>query len=307
MIVPCQFVKRGCANAAQCLFLDSVRYMQRRCMTIRLYGRAAFDLTNHTRVSKVDLVAMEKFDPPRRFTFMKPVYNKQLLGSTFKQKQAAIVAAVEDMNDAERESLEAALEAKGAYQLSLCDGCSYAITREMLRFEKTQKTVGERPFVPAVIEPSFGIGRILHCIMEHAFRSREMAGQEERVYMKFPPLIAPTKVVLLPLSSNAVFEPVLQQLRSLCVQGGLTARTDASSASIGKRYARNDELGTPFAITVDFESPKDGSVTLRERDSMQQVRLSITEAVHEVKEMCEGRMSWTDVTNRHQVIFVNEE
>lgn len=274
---------------------------------VRFFAFAAFDLTNHTQVSKVDLVAMEKFDPPRRFTFMKPVYNKQLLGSTFKQKQAVIVAAIEEMTDAERESLEAALESSGAHELRLCDGGSYSITRQMLRFEMAQKTVGERPFVPAVIEPSFGIGRILHCIMEHAFRSREMADQEERVYMRFPPVIAPTKVVLLPLSSNAVFEPVLQQVRSLCVQGGITARTDASSASIGKRYARNDELGTPFAITVDFESPKDGSVTLRERDSMQQVRLSMTEAVHMVKEICEGRMSWVDVTEKHQLLAAKEE
>ena len=73
---------------------------------------------------------------------------------------------------------------------------------------------------------------------------------------------------------------------------------DSSSVSIGRRYARNDELGTPFGITVDFDSVKDGTVTLRERDSTKQVRGSEDEVVAAVKGMCEGLETWEGVGRR---------
>lgn len=78
--------------------------------------------------------------------------------------------------------------------------------------------------------------------------------------LSFPPLIAPTKVLIVPLSAHADFQPLVgglsKKLRTLRV----SSRVDSSNASIGKRYARNDELGTPFGVTVDFQSVKDKTV-----------------------------------------------
>lgn len=76
---------------------------------------------------------------------------------------------------------------------------------------------------------------------------------------------------------------------------------DASSASIGKRYARNDELGTPLGVTVDFDTLKDGSVTLRERDSMVQVRGSEDEVVVAIRGLVEGTETWEQVVGRMAV------
>ena len=73
---------------------------------------------------------------------------------------------------------------------------------------------------------------------------------------------------------------------------------DDSSASIGKRYSRNDELGTPFGITVDFDSLKDDTITLRDRDTMNQVRASSEEVVGAVVSLVNGTESWVDVTKR---------
>lgn len=73
---------------------------------------------------------------------------------------------------------------------------------------------------------------------------------------------------------------------------------DDSSASIGKRYARNDELGTPFGITVDFDTVKDGSITLRERDSTKQVRTSTEEILTAVKDLIDGVETWEVVYSR---------
>ena len=73
---------------------------------------------------------------------------------------------------------------------------------------------------------------------------------------------------------------------------------DDSSASIGKRYSRNDELGTPFGITVDFDSLKDDTITLRDRDNMSQVRAPSEEIVSAVVNLVSGTESWTDITKR---------
>ena len=272
---------------------------------------AAYDLSNHSKVSHVDLVATERFDPPLRIVYHKPVFNKQLLGSSFKHKQAAIVAAIEGMSDDEKKGLDRALEETGTFDLILqgdtpssssSSSSRYQLTRQMVSFEETRKTIGERPFVPSVIEPSFGIGRILHCIMEHSFVSREIEGQEERVYMAFPALVAPTKVSLLPLSNNDQFNPLLQQLKRSCLNHQLTTKIDCSSASIGRRYARADELGVPFAITIDFLSLEDHQVTLRERDSMQQIRLSIDDVVSHVAKLCRDEISWRQLIQDHPLV-----
>ena len=79
---------------------------------------------------------------------------------------------------------------------------------------------------------------------------------------------------------------------------GISSRVDDTSASIGKRYARNDELGTPLGITVDFQSVKDETVTLRDRDSTKQVRASLKDIISAIKSIVEGIETWEDVRKR---------
>lgn len=116
--------------------------------------------------------------------------------------------------------------------------------------------------------------------------------------MSFPPAVAPTKVLLVPLSTNPAFKPLTQRLTGKLRRLGVSNRVDDSSASIGKRYARNDELGTPFGITVDFQSVKDNTFTLRDRDSTRQVRASEDEILRAVKSLADGDETWEDITKR---------
>lgn len=102
----------------------------------------------------------------------------------------------------------------------------------------------------------------------------------------------------MPLSTNASFKPLTQSLSAKLRRLGVSSRVDDSSASIGKRYARNDELGTPFGITVDFQSVKDNTFTLRDRDSTKQVRASEDEILQAVKSLVEGDETWEDVRKR---------
>ena len=110
--------------------------------------------------------------------------------------------------------------------------------------------------------------------------------------------MAPNKVLIAPLSSHAGLTPIAHRISARLRKLGVPNVVDSSSASIGKRYARNDELGTPFGVTVDFDTLKDGSVTLRERDTTNQVRGSEDEVVAAIKGMLDGTDSWARVRER---------
>lgn len=116
--------------------------------------------------------------------------------------------------------------------------------------------------------------------------------------LSLPLSVAPTKVLIVPLSSQTSFvnftRRISQRLRKL----GISNRIDDSGASIGKRYSRNDELGTPLGITVDFETVTDRSITLRERDSTEQVRGSEDDVIAAVESLVKGEESWQDVYRR---------
>jgi glycyl-tRNA synthetase len=98
-----------------------------------------------------------------------------------------------------------------------------------------------------------------------------------------------------PLSSNKDFAPAVRKLSQLLRSAGVSSRVDDSSASIGKRYSRNDELGTPFGVTVDFQTLKDGTVTLRERDSTRQVRAEEAKIIEAIRALVEGAKTWADI------------
>ncbi|KAK5005451.1 hypothetical protein LTR28_007711, partial [Elasticomyces elasticus] len=116
--------------------------------------------------------------------------------------------------------------------------------------------------------------------------------------LSLPPLIAPTKVLLVPLSNHPDFNPVIRKLSQRLRAAAISNRTDASNASIGKRYSRNDELGTPLGITVDFDTLKDGTVTLRDRDSTKQVRASADDVLDAVIALVHAKEVWADVFAR---------
>jgi len=128
--------------------------------------------------------------------------------------------------------------------------------------------------------------------MEHIYWSRP--GDEARGVLSFPPKIAPTKILIVPLSSHPNLSSIVTALSAKIHRTRITYKVDDSSASIGKRYARNDELGTPFGITVDFQSLEDGTITLRERDGMKQIRGTPDEVIEIVRGILDGQSTFDD-------------
>jgi glycyl-tRNA synthetase len=135
---------------------------------------------------------------------------------------------------------------------------------------------GER-WVPYVIEPAAGVGRPLMAFLLDAYTEDEAptgkGGVEKRVVLKLDPRLAPVKAAVLPLSRNADLSPKARDLTALLRNRWNVEFDDAGA--IGRRYRRQDEIGTPFCVTVDFETLDDGAVTVRERDSMTQERVSL--------------------------------
>jgi glycyl-tRNA synthetase len=130
---------------------------------------------------------------------------------------------------------------------------------------------------PYVIEPAAGVDRAVLAFLLDAYREEEAptakGGTEKRSYLALDRRLAPTKVGVLPLSRNEKLTPEARRVFDL-VKGEWMCDYD-DAGSIGRRYRRQDEVGTPFCVTVDFDSLDDGQVTVRERDSMTQDRLPI--------------------------------
>lgn len=176
---------------------------------------------------------------------------------------------------------------------------SLTLAHTHLVFCSEMKKISEEKYTPHVIEPSFGIGRIITGILEHTFYVRE--SDEQRTVFAFPPCVAPVKVLILPLDNRIDITPI----RALCSKFsniGLSFSTDESSASVGRRYARADEIGIPFGITFDHETPQDQKVTLRERDSTRQVRVPVDEIPALVKSLVDDLTTWEEVTQKYPLV-----
>ena len=144
-------------------------------------------------------------------------------------------------------------------------------------------------YTPYVIEPSAGVDRAVMTFLADAYTEEETLSAkgkpETRVLLKLHPALAPVKVAVLPLSRNERLVPTAHRVHDLIresgVVDGLTQYDDAQS--IGRRYRRQDEIGTPLCVTVDFDTLDDQAVTIRDRDTMQQVRVPIDTLVDELR------------------------
>lgn len=140
----------------------------------------------------------------------------------------------------------------------------------------TDPKTGEK-FLPHVVEPTFGLGRTLLAVLLSSYREDEMGG-EKRIYLQLPYAIAPVKAAVFPLLRN---KPQLVE-KAREVYKMLRDKIDAvefdDNGNIGKRYRRQDEIGTPYCVTIDFDTvEKDGTVTVRDRDTGKQERVKIEE------------------------------
>jgi len=144
----------------------------------------------------------------------------------------------------------------------------------------------EERYLPYVVEPAAGVDRAVLVFLLDAYREEEAptakGGTEKRTYLALHRDLAPIKVAVLPLSRNEALVPLARSVHALVKPHWMSDYDDAGS--IGRRYRRQDEVGTPFCVTVDFDSLDDGQVTVRERDAMTQERIPIDRLAQHVRE-----------------------
>ena len=158
--------------------------------------RSAYDLTKHSERTKVELVAARPLKEPKTVKFIHITMDKPKMGKALKKDSKIVTEYIDNLKEEGKEKHMKEAQETGKIIVVVGDR-EIEVAGEFLKFEEQEKTIQEEKYIPSVIEPSFGLGRIIYCVFEHCFKTREKDAQ--RTYFTFPPLIAPVKCSILPL------------------------------------------------------------------------------------------------------------
>lgn len=249
--------------------------------------RTDYDLSSHMKASGADLRVYKEYDAPieEEQLVVKPIMAK--LGPIFKAEASKVA---ELLSNAPAEAVAASLEKNGYYKIQ-----NYEILPEYVDVNRQKAVVRGKRFIPHVVEPSFGCDRLFYVALEYAYRVKD-----DRVVMSFPRSIAPIHVGVYPLVSKDGLVEKAQEVHKLMINEGFTAEFD-ETGSIGRRYARADEAGIPLGITIDYDTLSDGTVTIRDRDSWQQVRTPIRDLPELLRKYFQGKINFGDLGILFQV------
>eukprot|EP00595_Chromulina_sp_UTEXLB2642_P001429 CAMPEP_0196765264 /NCGR_PEP_ID=MMETSP1095-20130614/7914_1 /TAXON_ID=96789 ORGANISM="Chromulina nebulosa, Strain UTEXLB2642" /NCGR_SAMPLE_ID=MMETSP1095 /ASSEMBLY_ACC=CAM_ASM_000446 /LENGTH=602 /DNA_ID=CAMNT_0042123027 /DNA_START=295 /DNA_END=2103 /DNA_ORIENTATION=- len=266
--------------------------------------RSCYDLQQHSSKTGIPLLASQRLNEPIYIDKVIVEPNKKLIGPLFKTNQKIVLQLLENLSDEALVQFKAEIETTGKSTVS--DGTtSYEITKDLVSFVSENKAIHEVKFVPSVIEPSYGIGRILYSVFEHSFSQR--SNDESRCVMSFKPCVAPIKVGIYRLINNIQFDPIVKQIYNVLQSNHISNKVDSSSGTVGRRYSRADELGIPFGITIDFQTLVDDSITLRERDSMEQIRLPINKLLDILIQLINESLSWSKLSQLYPLVESNND
>jgi len=168
-----------------------------------------------------------------------------------------------------------------------------------------KKRIAGQNVIPCVVEPAFGIGRIVYCILEQNFYQRQ--GDEQKAVLSLKPIIAPTVTTILPLISKDSLISKVYEIEKLLKKFRISSKVDCIGATIGKRYARTDELGIPYGLTVDFTTLEDQTITLRERDTTEQIRIPISSIAQVLLELIHEETTWEKLKNSYPLVVQKDE
>lgn len=223
--------------------------------------RTDFDLKRHAEKSGEDMRIFKPYEKPvvTKKLVLKP--KKDAIGKAFKSEALNVIKLLAEASPSD---VETSLQKRGCYLAG-----PYKILPEHVEVVRQQvKETGKR-FIPHVVEPSFGADRLIYATLEYAHTEKK-----GRVVLKFPLDIAPIQLAVFPVvSKDGLPEKALSVYQMLSAENFTVDYDD--SGSIGRRYARADEIGVPIAITIDYKTLQDNTVTVRDRDTWAQVRNTI--------------------------------
>ncbi|MFC6827069.1 glycine--tRNA ligase [Halopelagius fulvigenes] len=260
--------------------------------------RGDYDLSKHGEYGDDDFTVFRQYDEPKTVERAVVEPDMSVLGPEFGGKAADIAEALETLAERNPDAFD------GDEVTVEVGGEEFAVETEVTNFRVEEQTIAGKHITPHVVEPSFGVDRTVYTLLAHAYSEDEVDG-EERTYLSLEPGVAPTDVGVFPLVSNvdeliARSEDVVEQLRD----AGFSVVYD-DSGSIGRRYRRQDEVGTPFCVTVDrdgIEGNGPDTVTVRARDSGRQVRVPVAELVGQLRALRDGDRSFDEVAQTYEEV-----
>ena len=249
--------------------------------TVGIADRTDYDLRAHAAQSGTPMTVFIQYSEPKKTIRRRIIPNMSVLGKQYRTKAKAIFAA-----------LEAAVPTAEGADIQIGDEKIHIPSHLFEIRDEVIDTRGE-DIVPHVIEPSYGIDRMCYAVLEQAY-DEDTADGEKRTVMRLSPQVAPVQVAVFPLMTRDGLDTIADDITRAFHKNGILAEYDDSGA-IGRRYRRQDEIGTPFAITVDYDTKENHTVTLRDRDTMEQVRVPIAELTGTVRTLVEGRITFASL------------
>jgi len=263
--------------AADCwdaeIWSDRFRWVE----TVGIADRTDYDLRAHARESGDPFTVFIQYETPRTSVERRVVPRMDLIGPAYRGKAKAIADA-----------LAAADPGAGCVEVTV-EGETIQVPPEYYEIADVEVTVPGEEVMPHVIEPSYGIDRMIYAVLEHTYDEEMVEGELRRV-LRLPPAVAPIQVAVFPLMTRDGMDRIAAEITTLLQDHGILTQYDDSGA-IGRRYRRQDEIGTPCAVTVDYQTLDDQTVTIRDRDSMTQVRVAISELPQTIRGLLDGALS----------------
>jgi len=225
--------------------------------------RTDYDLRRHMEFSGVDMKVFKEYEKSvlKEEVTLQPVMSK--IGPVFKDKASEVVKL---LSTADPQEVEASLKRRGFYTIN-----SFKVLPEYVQIVRKKVKEEGRRFIPHVIEPSFGSDRLVYIALEYAYKKKR-----GRTLLNLPRDLAPIQISVYPLVSKDGLPEKAKQVYQMLMDEGFIIEYD-ESGSIGRRYARADEIGTPLGLTADYQTLKDNTVTIRDRNTWRQVRKVIEE------------------------------
>jgi len=249
-----------------------VRFGEDWVEVVGIADRGDYDLKRHSDYSGKDLRILKELGEKRKVKKKVVKANMKVLGPIFRERAREAAKIIENSDG----------NIKEVFGVELPENA--------FRVEIVEEEISHEKFYPVVIEPSYGVDRIIFGILYNSYYERE----EGYRVLRLPPKIAPVKAGVFPLVNRDSLPEIAMKIKKKLSEEGIICYYD-DSGSIGRRYARADEVGVPFCITVDYQSKEDSTVTIRERDSTEQKRVRIDSLPEILKKLCEEKIKFDDL------------
>ncbi|MFC7044060.1 glycine--tRNA ligase [Halobacteriaceae archaeon GCM10025711] len=249
--------------------------------------RSDYDLSKHAEYADDDFTVFQEYDEPKTVERATVDPDMSYLGPEFGGAAGDVADALQRLAERDRTAFD------GDEVTVEVDGEAYTVPTEKVGFSVDEVTESGRHLTPHVVEPSFGVDRVVYAVLAHALREDEVDGETRRV-LSLPPEMAPTFVGVFPLMTKDGLDDRAREVAADLRAAGFSVAYD-DSGNIGRRYRRQDEVGTPFCVTVDYEALEGEGVTLRERDSTEQVRVPVEDLADVLADLRSGTRSFDDL------------